>query len=60
MKVEVTVIIDVPEVSPTPNQGEIENWIRFELGYTAQLGLSNPLAHESIQVDECYFVSFTT
>lgn len=59
MKVEVAIIIDVPETENV-SQKQIEDWIDFELGYSAQLSLNNPLADKCIEIDKRYFVSFAT
>lgn len=37
----VSIVVEVPNVGAT--ESEVEEWIQFNVGYSADIGLANPL-----------------
>ena len=50
MKVKFSATVDVPDGTP---ESDIQDWLEFELGETAELSLDNAMSHTDIMSAGC-------
>ena len=50
MKVKFSATVDVPDGTP---ESDIQQWLEFELGETAELSLDNAMSHADIMSAGC-------